>query len=184
MVNGTSKAGRSGWWRGGRVVLLCALMGAIVPSLGAQTPGEATVTVLKSGLHSIFGGHAFLLTVTEVGSTGSSSEVKIEFRDASDGRRAISSGVLHRGRPVRLRVPIPAGTGREQLRVIVTIATLTNGEGSQPIVGLEDLDADTLVVETKTECLPPSGGGVFQENCDGWHTTRLTLDQAGGVGDE
>jgi hypothetical protein len=186
MVNGMSKAVGLGWRRAGRAVLLCALMGATVSSLGAQTPGETTVTVLKSGLHSIFGGHAFLLTVAEVGSTASSSEVKIEFRDASDQRRAMNSGVLHRGRPVRLRVPVPAGTGREQLRVIVTITTLANGEGSEPIVGLEDLDADSLVVETKPPCAPPpSVGGGAEGNCDGgWRVNRLTLGKAGGAGDE
>lgn len=186
MVNGISKTGRSGSWRGGRVVLLCALMGATVPSLGAQVPGEPTVTVLKSGLHSIFGGHAFLLSVVDVGSTASSSEVKIEFRDAADQRRAVGSGLLVRGRPVRLRVPIPAGTGRDQLRVIVTITTLTNGEGSEPIVGLEDLDANSLVVETKPPCAPaPSVGGGAEGNCDGgWRVNRLTLGQTGGAGDE
>ena len=47
------------------------------------------VTVLKSGLHSIFEGHTLLLTVTEVGSTTSASTVTIEFLDALDQRRAI-----------------------------------------------------------------------------------------------
>ena len=114
-------------------------------SARAQTPSGPTVTVLKSGLHSIFEGHTLLLTVTEVGSTTSTSAVTIEFLDASDQRRGFASGTLKRAAP-------RATAGRHScrsrlstaLRAIVKITPLTNGAASEPIVGLEDLDADSF----------------------------------------
>jgi hypothetical protein len=153
----------------------------MVPMLVLAQSSEPTVTVLKSGLQSIHERHALLLTVTEAGSTAAASEVTIEFRDPSDQRRAFTSGVLLRNRPVRLRVTIPAGAGRDQLRAIVKITT--NSEGSEPIVGLEDLDVDSLKVETRPPCAPPSVGGGAEGNCDGWRATRLTLDQASRLPD-
>jgi hypothetical protein len=168
-VRDTRSGTRNQW------LALCLLAGVMIPVLtAAQQPGELVTTILKSGLHSIFGGHFFLLTVTEVGSVASESEVTIEFRDAADQRRGFSSSVLARNSPVRARITSPTGSGREQLRVIVKITPLTSGEGSQPIVGLEDIDADSLRIETKPPCAPPSVGGGAEGNCDGgWRVTRI-----------
>jgi hypothetical protein len=179
--NRTSTQGqtRSNTFR--RWAALCVLGCALLPRLGAaQVVTGSMVTVLKSGLHSVLGGDALLLSAVEVGSPTSVSEVTIEFLDAADQRRAFASGTLQRGRPVRSRVAIPAGVGRDQLRVIVRIRPLTNGEASEPIVGLEDLNADSFQVVPKVICAAsnPSVGSGAEGNCDGWSVTRVTLPQA------
>jgi len=161
--------------------------------------GSLMITVLKSGFHSIYPRHAFLLTVTDVGDPTSVSEVTIEFWDRANKRRASAFGTLSPDRSVGLRVPIPAGAAvPDQLRVFVMIEPLRSGEGSQPIVGLEDLDPDLRQITTKPPCAPPSNGGGpeagepggsgpqitgpqasgLQASCDGWGVNRLTLEQA------
>jgi hypothetical protein len=168
--------------RRNRSLALALFAGAMIPALAtAQSPGDRIVTILKSGLHS-FAGDA-LLTVTEVGSRASASEVTIELRSAGDERRAFTSGMLLRGQPVRLRVPIAANAGRQQGRFIVRITSISNPEQSQAVVGLEDLDVDSFGIETKPPCAPPSVGGGAEGNCDGWHVTRLTAGQAGSSSD-
>jgi len=173
-----SSQGQTRLDRARRWFAVCVLVGALLPALGtAQTSGGPT-TVLKSGLHSIFEGHTLLLTVTEVGSTASTSTVTIEFLDALDQRRGFATGTMKRGRqPVELAVAIPAGAGYQRLRAIVKITPLTNGEGSEPIVGLEDLDADSLRVVPKVFCsLQPIDPDV-EPNCDGgWQINRLAAN--------
>ena len=171
---GQTRSGRARRW-----FAVSVLAGAMLPALGsAQTTSGAVVTVLKSGLHSIFEGHTLLLTVTEVGSTTSTSTVTIEFLDALDKRRGFASGTLKRGGQVRLPVAIPAGAGYQQLRAIVKITPLTNAEGSEPIVGLEDLDITSLQVTPKALFSVDSTGGSGAEgDCGGWQVNRLTLGQ-------
>jgi hypothetical protein len=161
-----------------RWLVTCVLAGAVIPTLmGAQSLTEPMVMVLKSGLHTAFPGHALAVTVSEVGSATSASEITIEFRDAADRRRGFKSGTLLRNQPVQAQLPIPAG-GSQQLRVIVKITPVTDAEASEPIVGMEDLDVNTLVVVTKPPCAPLNPGGKWEANCDGWHATRLTQQQA------
>jgi hypothetical protein len=190
---------RSQWW------LMLVLAGSLLPALGvAQEPNEPLVTILKSGFHSIYPRHAFHLSLTEVGDPTSVSEVTIEFWDRANKRRAVATGTLSADRSFGLRVPIPAGAAvPDQLRVFVMIEPLRNGEGSQPIVGLEDLDPDLRQITTKPPCAPPSNGGGPEAgepggsgpqlsdtqvsgtqasstaDCDGWAVNRLTLEQAG-----
>lgn len=190
MLNNRTSSAKQGQIRSSnprRWLAVCLLAGALLPALvtaqtpasnAAQTPAVALVTVLKTGLMSIFEGHFFLLTLTEVGSPASASEVTIEFRDASDQRRAFTTGTLAEAHPVRLRVPPLAGTGREQLRVIVKITPLTNGTGSEPIAVLEDLDPKGFQVVPKVTCAPPSVGSGAEGQCDGWRVNHLTVEQA------
>jgi hypothetical protein len=181
MVNGMSKAGSVS--RRTRLGVLCALLGATVPTLGAQERGDEMVTVLKSGLHSVRAGDVLQVIMAEVGPTTSTSEVRIVVLDAADQRRGIATGVLMRGKPVRLRVRVPRDSMGWQLRTVVQILGLTNQESSQPVATLEDIDADSLRIETKPPCAPlPSVGGGAEGNCDGWGVTRLALDQAGDSG--
>jgi len=170
---GQTRSGRARRW-----FAVCALVGALVPALGtAQTSGGPT-TVLKSPLHSIFEGHTLLLTVTEVGSTTSTSTVTIEFLDALDQRRGFASGTLKRKGHVQLPVAIPAGAGYQRLRAIVKITPLTNGEASQPIVGLEDLDITSKQVIPKgLFSVAPIGPEGAEGDCGGWQVNRLTLGQ-------
>jgi len=175
MVNGMSKAKSVS--RRTRLGLVCALLGAMVPTLGAQESSE--VLVLKSGLLGVRGGDMRVLTVAELGSPNSTSEVRIVFLDAADQRRGIATGVLMRGKPVRLRVRVPRDQGGEQWRAVVRIFSLINPQFSQTAVTLEDIDADSLRIETKPPCAPlPSVGGGAEGNCDGWGVTRFAIDQA------
>ncbi len=174
-----SSQGQTRLDRARRWFAVCVLTGALLPALGtAQTSGGPTA-VLKSGLHSIFEGHTLLLMVTEVGSTASTSTVTIEFLDALDQRRGFATGTMKRGRqPVQLAVAIPAGAGYQRLRTIVTITSLTNAEGSEPIVGLEDLDATALTVTPRALfSFHPVGGSGAEGDCGGWQVNRLTLGQ-------
>lgn len=149
---------------------LCALAALSLP-VGLRAQTVSNTTVVQSALHSIYEGHTLLMTVADLGSTAAASTVTVEFRDTSNQRRASDSATLTRGTPVRLRLSLPAGSGLTQLRAVVTITPRVGG--SVPIVSLEDLDANTLVIRT----LPPSGpihipdGGGFSANCgpsSGW----------------
>src|SRR6188474_1526332 len=83
-----------------RWLALCVLAGALLPALGAAQPqSDLIVTILKSGLHTVFGGNYLLATVTETGSPSAASEVTIEFRDASDRQRAFTVDTLTRTHP-------------------------------------------------------------------------------------
>ena len=161
----------------GRWLVLLGLATAMTPMLlDAQSTTVPEILVLKSGFVSAYPITVLQLTLNESGADDSSSEVTIEFRDASDQRRAFTSGVLLRTQPIRLKV---RAEGRlEQFRAIVTIRPLTNGERSEPIVGLENLDANSLRIETKPPCAPPSVGIGGEGNCDGWRVSRMTLEQA------
>jgi len=170
MANGLSKR----WWSTSRTVGLAVALGAaMVASPRAQT---VPATEIKSGLYSVPPAHFLVATVVETGSPTVPAEVRIEFRDAVEQRRGFASGTLKPGKPVRLRVQMPAGAGVQQLRAILQ---LTDGVGSEPIVTLEDLDANSLVVETKPPHVPPSVGGDAQGNCGGWRVNRLTIGQPG-----
>jgi hypothetical protein len=165
--------------RNGRLLTRCAGLLLLLAFPTTQRPLEAqsveTVVVLKSSFVSTY--HSLQLTIADVGAADSTSEVTIEFRDASDKQRAFTSDVLVRSQPLRLRVR--AEGGREQFRAIVTIKSLTNAEGSEPIVGLEDIDANAFRIDTKPPCAPASfGSGGAQGNCGGWRVNRLTVEQA------
>jgi hypothetical protein len=163
---------RCGW-----LVLLVLTSAATQMPLAAQS--AETVLVLKSSFVSTY--QSLLLTIAEVGAADSTSEVTIEFRDASDKQRAFTSGVLVRAQPLRLRVRADAGA-REQFYAVVMIRPLTNAAGSEPTAGLEDIDTNSLRVDTKPPCAPPSVGGVgAQGNCGGWRVNRLTVEQARGL---
>jgi hypothetical protein len=138
--------------------------------LGAQAPGGSSVLELKSALFSVFGTPQ--VTVAEVGSVKSSSQIQIEFRDARDNRLSIKSGTLNRKTAVRARLAVPGG---EQVRLIVRITGLTALEASRPIVTFEDLAPGLgLVLETKPPCAPRhSVGGGAQGNCGGWQLDQL-----------
>lgn len=161
----------------GRWLALLVLAAATTPILlAAQSPALPEVLVLKSGFVSLFQDHVLLLTLNDVGVADATSDVTIEFRDASDKRRAFTSGVLSRSQTLQLRVR--AESRREQFRAIVTISSITNAEGSERIVGLEDLDANSLRIETKPPCAPPSVGIGGEGNCGGWRVSWMTLEQA------
>jgi hypothetical protein len=163
-----------------RLALLIVAAAATPVLIGAQPP---PTTVLKSGLHSSFGG-SLVLTVSDVGSATAASDVTIEFRDAADQRRAFASGVLRRDQPVRGQVQIPASSVLQQFRAIVKIRPVIDAEGSEPVVSLEHVDADTFKVETKPPCAVPSvipSSGIGAEgNCDGWRITWLAAQQTSG----
>ncbi len=177
MVNGMSKAGSVS--RRTRLGVLCALLGAMVPTLGAQAPD----LVLKSGLHTVRAGDVLQVIMAEVGSTTSTSEVRIVILDGADQRRGIASGLMMRGKPVRVRVRVPRDSMGWQLRAVVEIRGLTNLAFSQPVATLEDIDADSLRIETKPPCAPlPSVGGGAEGSCDGWGVTGLASNQADDSG--
>jgi len=159
--------------------LMLVLVGSLIPALGgAQAPSEPRITVLKSGLQTLLARHSFVLTLTDVGPQEAASWVTIEFRDRAGQRRAFTSARLSPDRPARLRASIASGAVSDQWRVVVTIEPIDGAASSEPIVGLEDLDADSLVLNTRPPCAPPSGGVVAQGNCDGWVINRLALGQA------
>jgi hypothetical protein len=162
----------------------CVFVFALLPALGsAQITDTLTVAVFKTGFHSVYEGDVLHATVSEVGALDATSKVTIEFRDALDRRRAFTSATLRRATgPVRLRLAVPVGAGRAEFRVIVGITPI--GGESQPIVGLEDIDVNSLRVVPKVFCAPePSRGGGPEGHCDGWRITFLTLGEAGTAPD-
>ena len=169
---GQTRSGQARRW-----FAVSVLAAALFPVLGTAQTTNPTV-ILKSGLHSVFEKHTLLLTVTEVGSTTSTSSVTIEFLDALDVQRGFASGTLKRKGRVQLPVAIPAGAGYQQLRVIVKITPLINAEGSEPIVSLEDLDITSLQVTPKAlYSVDNSGGSVPEGDCGGWQVNRFVLGQ-------
>ncbi len=156
--------------------LMVVLAGSLIPALGvAEEPHEPTRTILKSALYTVPPGHVLTATVADVGAGTAASRVAIEFLDRAGQRRAFTSARFSPERPARLRLPIPAGTVFDMLRVVVTLEI---ADGGQPIALLEDLDVDSFRVDTKPPCAPPSVGGSAEGNCGGWVMNRLTLDQA------
>jgi len=175
--NRASKHGRTSSSTHGRWRAVSALVVALLPAMGAAQGTTGPVTVLTSGLHSIYGGHALQLLATETGSPDSVTEVTIEFRDATDHQRAFKVATMTRARPAALRLPIPAGVGRDTLRAIVTFRALVHGESSAPIVVLEDLDPGAFQVVPKVVCavIEPLPGGPAEGDCDGWRVNRLAV---------
>jgi hypothetical protein len=162
--------------------IACALVAATVMSLAAQT-SEPNATLAKSGLVSVAPGHVLVTTLVDTGAITASSDVRIEVRDATDQKRGYATGRLSRGKPVRLRVQVPADSGIQQFRVIVRITRLVNGRQSAPIISLEDIDANSLTILTRPSCVPPGSGENAQGNCDGgWRVNVLTIDQPGPDG--
>jgi hypothetical protein len=164
-----------------RWLALGVLAVALLPALGAaQSPSDLILTILKSGLHTVFGGNYLLLTVTETGSPLAASEVTIEFRDAADRQRAFTVDTLTRTHPVRLRFAAPAGTGADQFRVVVKHKPLTPGYVSEAIAGLEDVNPNTLTVVPKVVCarIGPTVPPGAEATCDGFGVTRVTVEQA------
>lgn len=168
MSNGMSKEGAVS--RRTRLAVLCALLAALVPTLGAQMPGNGLATVMKSGLHSVRGGDSLQVILAEVGATTSTSEVRMVVFDGADKQRGFTSGILKRGKPLRLKVRVPKDS---QLRVVVEILSVANPGSSQPVATLEDIDVDSLRAETKPPCAPlPSIGGGAEGSCSGWRLTQ------------
>jgi hypothetical protein len=159
--------------RRGLLALLLLAAAATTTHISLEAQTAADVTVLKSALFSTY--DMLQVTVSDVGASDSATEVTIEFRDAADQRRAFTSGVLFRNQPLRLRVR--AESGREQFRAIVTFASLTNGEGSEPFVSLEDIDLTSLTVDTKPPGAPPPtvGDGALGDCGGGWRVSRIKL---------
>lgn len=177
--NRTSKQPQTRSGHAGRWLALCVLAGSLMPAFGAAQPSGLIATILKSGLQTLFGGNYLLLTVTEVGSPSAASEVTIEFRDASDRRRAFTVDTLTRTHPVRSKFAAPAGAGADQFRVVVKHTPLTTGYTSEPIVGLEDINPNSLQVVPKVVCaIGPSVPPGAEGNCDDWRMDRLTVEQA------
>jgi hypothetical protein len=173
----TSNPKRGLTWCGGIVAIVSAL--ASGAPVGAQSALTTSVLEVKSGLYVVSGTPQ--LTVVEVGSLKSSSDVQIEFRDAADRRLSIGSGRLNRANPVRKQVTAPGG---EQVRVIVRINGLVASDASRPIITFQDLAPGLgLVLETEPPCAPRhSVGGGSQGNCGGWQIDQLATGASGPAG--
>jgi hypothetical protein len=133
------------------------------------TTGTTVTTVMKSGLHSFLNDHTAVITVAEIGSARPSSSVRIEFRDQTDALVAAIDGVLRRGAPVRLRMPIKVDEGVAQIRTVVRIVSLVD-EGSVPATVFEDHGPDSFIGRVIV-CVPPGGRGGGQTYCPGWYLT-------------
>lgn len=166
-------------------VLFALGSGMLVPPRLAAQAGPSTA-VLRSPLHSIFEGHTLQLTVAELGSPSVPSTVIIEFRDASNQTRAITSTSIPPSPrtmtptvPVRLRLPLAAGSGLSQLRAIVTISAFSGG--STPAVSFEDLDVNSFTARSFPPCTlamgDTSSGSGWEAMCTGggWSTTTNFL---------
>jgi len=166
---------RQHWMVGvGSAALFALGLGTLVPPRLAAHTGPTTV-VLRSPLHSIFQGHTLQLTVAELGTPSVPSIVTIEFRDASNQGRALTTPTA----PVRLRLPLGAGSGLSQMRAIVTISAFSGG--STPAVSFEDLDVSSFTARSFPPCTlamgDTTGGSGWEAMCTGggWSTTTNLL---------
>jgi len=148
----------------GLCVIAC-LACLFAPSLsGAQTIG----TALKTGVLTFGDGSVVRVTVSEIGARTAASSVEIVLHDAADQVVSSTKGVLRRGAPVRLELPLAKGVGFVQLRASIFIFGLTD-QGSSPVAVLEDLDPNSLTVVPKVVCAAerPTGSGGAQTLCAG-----------------
>lgn len=154
---------RGGFERRAGVVL--GTLAMLTIALGHSTSAQVG-TQLKSGLHTFPQHHTARLAVVELGAPLSASRVVIDFRDARDRVVARTAGVLRRGEPVQLDLPVV--DGQTQLRATVTIYAAA---GSRPSTTFEDVDV--LVAVPKVVCGPPSGRDSPQAYCPGWEATSF-----------
>lgn len=142
-----------------RVILACAAMWAAALSPGgAQEAARTTGLRMDSGLRTYFTGpgKSTMVTVTELGAGTAESTVRIVFLDAQDRPVLRGGGVLKRGQPVSLELPLSttAAPSRLQLRVSVSVIGPI-GRGSRPAAVWEGLDALSLVSWDGWDCAPP-----------------------------
>jgi len=143
----------------GLVALLATASGA------AQESGRVVQTRMDSGLFTVFTGpdRSVLVTVAELGAPGVQSNVRIVLLDAQDRVVFINEGVLERGRPVRLELPLNGFERRVQLRASLRIV---GTQLTQPAVTVEEVNANSLTIEPRIFCGAPAPGlDPVEPNC-------------------
>lgn len=148
----------------GRVVVAGSLlMAMLVPrSLAAgqsdvlTSSPTKTVTEIKTGLLSFMTGDGRYTAVqmTELGSRGVTSNVRVTFFDAANQLVFKEEAVLERGQPVYIALPLDMAARRVSLRVVVRLVRDSNAR-SLPVMVLEDVDGLSFTIEDRVSCSPP-----------------------------
>ena len=149
----TSIAGR-------RVVIVVLAISVLAGSSSqAQTGGLTTPAVypgvlIQSGLLSFATGayRSAQVTVTELGSSGALSTVRVTFYDETDRPIFKAEGTLRRGQPVHVVLPLNMPTPSVRLRASVVIFEKT-GKKTVPVTVLETADIDSFTIPFA--CAPP-----------------------------
>lgn len=159
----------------GRLACLALWLLATVPG-GAQV-ATRTGTQIDTGLLSFFSGanRSVKVTVTELGGRAVQSQVRITFLDSADRVVGSQDGVLARGRPVFLELPLSTSEPQVQLRASVVLIGAT-GRRTTPVVTLEDVDANSLTIGQRITCAPPaSREGPVTPYCPGTVISSFTI---------
>jgi hypothetical protein len=147
---------------------------AAASAIGAQP--IATSIQMETGLMSFFTGAGRLIEVrvTEVGAWTAESHVQIAVRNAADRIIFRGEGVLKRGQPVRLELPLNMDERRVRLRASIVIEGQL-GSSSSPIVVLEDVDAGSFTIGERFTCsVPASREGPVSPFCPGGVVNTVT----------
>ncbi len=154
-------------------VVMCLLASS---SSGAQTPLQTGIR-LDTGLFTFFAGdgRSVSVTVTEVGDLPAVSNVLIVFLDATNRTISRGEGVLKRGQPVSLELPLDMAERRVKVRASITIVGQP-GRISSPIVVLEDIDPGSFTIQPRVSCSAPTGReGPVMPYCPDVSATSITL---------
>jgi hypothetical protein len=96
------------------------------------------------------------VTVTELGARGVTSAVRVIFYDPEDRVIFRGEGVLQRGQPVHVELPLDMSGPRVQARASIRLVGQVE-RNTLPVMTLESLDPLTLTIEPRILCAPPAG---------------------------
>jgi hypothetical protein len=147
---------------------------AAASSIGAQP--IPTSIQMETGFLGFFTGakRSVEVRVTEVGALTAESNVRVLFRNAADRVIFRGTGVLKRGQPVSVVLPL----NMLERRVVVRASILIQGQlasGSSVNVVMEDIDAGSFTIGQRISCsVPASREGPVSPFCPEVVTTTIT----------
>jgi hypothetical protein len=146
-----------------RVAAGCIAMWMVATASAGARQGDVLTgpqvqsgVLIQTGLLTFFTGEKRFVgvTVTELGAPESRSTVRVAFYDAADRLVFREEGVLQRGFPVRIELPLHMADKLVQLRMSAEIVGRP-GRDSIPILVLESIDLDAFAIEERVFCAPP-----------------------------
>ena len=153
-----------------------AIGGVVIWMLGASSSGAQTDVLtdvpvypgwlIQTGFHTYAtGAHRSAdVTVTELGSPGAMSTVRVTFYDETDRAFFKQERELLRGQPAHVVLPLDMPERSVRLRVSVLIVEKT-GKKTLPVMVLESVDLGSFTIEERVSCAPPEDKGGVSPYC-------------------